>query len=292
MGNYNIVFLILHYLTFEMTERCVDSVLRNVDTTNFSIIIVDNGSNNGSGERLQARYKEYDTITVLINPDNLGFARGNNIGFCYAKKNVPCDFICMMNNDTILEQRDFMRCVVEEYENTNCAVIGPQIVSADGSITVNARRLGTVRMYQGERLRLQIASAMIHVGIDMAVFPKMLRKIFKKEIRAYFPIDEREGSVEDVVLEGCCLIFTPEYVKRFDGIDDRTFMYGEEELLYTRLKKHRLKSLYSKKLRIRHLEDVSTDMAFRTRRRKKKFEYKNGAYSLGILIQEMKDSGL
>lgn len=286
--NYKIGFVILHYLVFETTKKCVESILESVDTNRYCVIIVDNGSGNGSGEKLQALYQEYDNITVILNSQNLGFARGNNVGFKYAKEIEKCNFICMMNNDTILEQKDFSHNIVKEYKNYDCAVIGPQVLMSDNTVTLKARKLGTVKMYQRELFRIQIAEFMIGFGIDISIFPKLVRKIFKKEIKAYFSVTVENEIIENVVLEGCCLIFTPAYLRMFDGIDDRTFMYREEELLYVRLMKHHLKSLYSEKLHIKHLEDVSTDSALTTDRKKKKFKYKNEIKSLKILVQEMK----
>ena len=280
-------FVILHYLVFETTKKCVESIMESVDTNQYCIIIVDNGSGNGSGEKLQALYKGHDNITVVLNSQNLGFARGNNVGFKYAKEIEKCDFICMMNNDTILEQKDFSQSIVNEYKNYDCAVMGPQVLMSDNTVILQARKLGTVKMYQRELLRLHIAEFMIKFGIDISVFPKLVRKILKKEIKAYFPVSVENGIIENVVLEGCCLIFTPIYLRMFDGIDDRTFMYREEELLYVRLMKHHLKSLYSEKIHIKHLEDVSTDSAMTSDREKKKFIYKNEIQSLKILILEM-----
>lgn len=51
-----------------------------------SIVIVDNASANGTGRELQQLYQGAENIYVILNPENLGFARGNNVGFEFAKK--------------------------------------------------------------------------------------------------------------------------------------------------------------------------------------------------------------
>ena len=68
-------------------------------------MIVDNGSSNNSGKLIDSKYKDMSNIHVILLKDNLGFAKGNNIGFQYAKKELNCDFICMLNNDTILSHK-------------------------------------------------------------------------------------------------------------------------------------------------------------------------------------------
>lgn len=282
-------FLILHYLTIDITNKCVDSILENIDTKDFCIIIVDNGSPNGTGEILKKIYRDNDRVTVILEKTNLGFARGNNVGFQYAKEVEKCNFICMLNNDTQIKQKNFINSLLNEYHKYKYAVVGPQIRLLDGSVSPQVRRLGTIKMYQKEKIRIQLAYIMIHFGIDLAIFPKLYRKIFKRGMEAYFPVCIKNGYVEDVVLEGCCLIFTPVYLEKFSGIDDRTFMYREEELLYIRLLKNNMKSLYSENIWIDHLENGSTDVAYKRNKVRKIFQYKNQIQSLKILIKEMKE---
>ena len=81
------VFVVLHYLSFEMTMECVDALIKlYVETHKIKIIIVDNGSLNGSGEQLLKQYEKNSACEVILNEENVGFANGNNIGYAYAKK--------------------------------------------------------------------------------------------------------------------------------------------------------------------------------------------------------------
>jgi hypothetical protein len=61
-------------------------------------------------------------------------------------------------------------------------------------------------------------------------------------------------------------------------------MFREEELLYAQLKINGMQTLYSPKLKIRHLEDVSTDTVVRTGEEKVKFLNKYQKHSLRVLI--------
>ena len=83
---YKFTFVILHYLTEYDTIDCVDSILNNVDYQDYKIIVVDNGSTNNSGETLLKRYRNNEKIVVIIVEENLGFARGHNIGYEYDDK--------------------------------------------------------------------------------------------------------------------------------------------------------------------------------------------------------------
>ena len=56
-----ISYVILHYNTIEDTKKCIDSVLnisKNTKQIDISIVIVDNYSTNGSGEKLKELYKQ------------------------------------------------------------------------------------------------------------------------------------------------------------------------------------------------------------------------------------------
>jgi GT2 family glycosyltransferase len=99
------------------------------------------------------------------------------------------------------------------------------------------------------------------------------------------PIREYE---QDVLIHGCCLIFSEEYINIFDGLDDRTFLYGEEPLLYLRLKKHKLLSVYNPDLKIKHLEDISTNYSIPDFNKRREMQYKNMITSCKIIISELK----
>ena len=94
---------------------------------------------------------------------------------------------------------------------------------------------------------------------------------------------------ENVTLHGSFMIFSREYTDRFDGLDERTFMYGEEDILHRRLIKNGLKSVYTPDFAVYHKEDVSTDSASGSSRKKREFYYKNLIASLGVLISEINE---
>lgn len=61
----------------EETINCVSSIRKNIDTSNYHIIVVDNASPNKTGFQLK-KYGDDSTVTVLLSEKNLGFANGNN----------------------------------------------------------------------------------------------------------------------------------------------------------------------------------------------------------------------
>ena len=69
-------FVVLHYLAYGMTRRCVDVLLSTFKDEPIRIVVVDNASPDGSGVKLEEDYADASNVTVLRNSSNLGFARG------------------------------------------------------------------------------------------------------------------------------------------------------------------------------------------------------------------------
>ncbi|MBZ4302096.1 glycosyltransferase family 2 protein, partial [Streptococcus pneumoniae] len=78
-------YIILHYKVLEETISCVNSI-KEGNYNAKQIVIIDNFSNNGTGEKLQELYESDLEIEGLINHENAGFARGNNVAYQFAKE--------------------------------------------------------------------------------------------------------------------------------------------------------------------------------------------------------------
>ena len=91
-------FVVLHYCTLDMTKKCIAAIQEKMAQTDYEIVVVDNASGNGTGKELAECYKNTEHVTVLLSEENLGFAKGNNLGYVYARENLHCDFICVMRS--------------------------------------------------------------------------------------------------------------------------------------------------------------------------------------------------
>jgi GT2 family glycosyltransferase len=122
-------FVILHYLNTEDTIACIESIRNHVIFPEYSLVLVDNASPNHSGEILAARYEKTPDIHLLRLKKNLGFAEGNNAGYQYARNVLNSNFILVINNDTIIEQPDFIKLITEKYDQFQYDILGPDIIS-------------------------------------------------------------------------------------------------------------------------------------------------------------------
>lgn len=280
----DIVFIILNYNIYNETINCVNSIKKNLDTNVFHIIIVDNNSVNGAGNRLKDFYRNNDLITVLLNSENMGFAKGNNIGIEKARELFSPKFICCMNNDTLLEQKDFFKSLCIAYNKHLPAVIGPKIILKDGRIQLVNKKLQSIEQYKKNIEDIEKGSA-----VSGSFKRRLLQNRLIYELNYLRPKyhEEKVSMLIDVVLHGCCLIFTPVFFEKLNGFDPRTFLFLEEPLLFISLKKNNLHNLYCPNIQIKHLEDVSTKTVSKSTRSKEKFIQNCTLDSLKILVAEL-----
>ena len=88
---------------------------------------------------------------------------------------------------------------------------------------------------------------------------------------------------EYVQLHGCFMLFSRKYIEKFNGLDDRTFLYREEAILMKHLTENGLNSVYLPDIHVFHREDASTDDMIKENRKKEMFEIKNHLQSLKVL---------
>lgn len=287
MEKYDIVFLILHYQVMNETIRCADSIKNKIDTENYHILIVDNASPNNSGKALQDKFENDEKVTVLLNKENLGFSGGNNVGFEFAKYQLGCNFICMMNNDTEIIQNDFYSIVKGEYESSHFAVLGPEIHLKDGSVCVYPKKILRLNEIEKDRKRVKkllIKNKLFIESLHLFLYKHIGKLIHWKQIRHHFREENvLDSRMENVRLHGCCMIFSPIYIEEFDGLDNRTYFYGEEDILFVRLIRSHMKSVYEPKLKIFHCEEAATAVAMGRDYKKRRFIYEKHLETLEML---------
>lgn len=266
-----VVFVILHYLAIKDTIECVESILNNIKTRThqIDIVIVDNGSPNQSYDVLITNFSQVQNIYVLKNEDNLGFAKGNNVGYKYAKYCLKADFIVLLNNDTMIFQADFVDMLVSKYVEKKYFVLGPDIVAADGYHQNPGSKqswgLMELSLYRLKK-RIRLFLSYLHLDNVTSSIIERTKEVYRAETMV--------GDVENTILHGACLIFSPLYVKRFEGLHDETFLYMEEDILKLYADFYGFLMLYSDALQIFHKEDAATNMVSLNSNEKIRLKYK------------------
>lgn len=267
-----ITYVILHYMAFRDTIECADSILNSTCDSEHKtrIVIVDNGSTNDSYNILTEKYLNNDIVSVLHSESNLGFARGNNLGFVFAKKTYNSDFIVLLNNDTLISQSNINELIVKKYKENGYYVLGPDIVTIDGyhQNPISDREWSKSKLIcERIKKRVRILLYLLHL--------EKIAITLQKNKKDYLRIEAEKQDIKDIMLHGACMIFSKPYIDIFDGLDDRTFLYMEEDILHLYAKKYEFLMMYTSEIRILHKEDVSTNMSISNTREKEIFYCKN-----------------
>lgn len=114
--------IVLTYNQVEDTKKCLESILRFTEFP-YELIVVDNKSEDDTRfylEELKRDLKNKD-IKLVFNDQNYGFSRGCNIGMSKATG----DYICLLNNDTIVNA-NWLKNMIQELQGDSKALIGPK----------------------------------------------------------------------------------------------------------------------------------------------------------------------
>ena len=275
-------FVILHYMALEDTVNCVESILNNVPLSN--IVIVDNASTNKSGMKLAEMYKDNQLISVLLLEENLGFAKGNNKGIEFFKTQKDIEFIVLLNNDTLILDNTFEQAILEEYKRSEFSVLGPMVIDKNNGITSNPVEYVVDSVSKANTLLFKryIKLILNYIGLNSIINGG--RKKDKRESRY-----DNQKRYENVKLHGCCLIISPNFIERFKKLNESTFLYFEEDILFIESQAYNGKLVYNPDIKIIHLEDSATNMITKSNRNKNIFVLKNEIKSLKILKKIIKD---
>ena len=122
-----VVIIALTYNKYEAaTKYFLESLYQYTDTNLFDIVVVDNGSSDCTVEKLQEFSKDKDNFTLICNPENLGYSKGNNIGIkSVLDKNY--EYIALLNND-IMFTPNWMEDTLSIFEtDKKLGMVSPRI---------------------------------------------------------------------------------------------------------------------------------------------------------------------
>ena len=272
-----------------MTYECVSTLLKNFGTLAIQIVVVDNASVNGSGHQLQKTFLAQKNVHIILNEKNEGFARGNNIGYDYAKRFSP-DFIIVMNNDVLIHDKEFIKKIESIYKEEQFAVLGPDIYNPKTKKHQNPLYLAGNSKENVIRMRTRLQKELPHFAFHyyknkiVSPLKQCIKKIFFPSKRTLLHID-RTKAYENPVLQGACYIFSKNFMDTRDyAFYPETFLYFEEDILHLQCWQQGLKMIYSPLLTVEHLEDVSTNMILKTNLAKERMKAENLIHSMGEFI--------
>jgi len=184
--------------------ECLESLRERCESVYDEVIIVDNASSDGTPELILEMFPEFKLIR---NPENLGFAKANNIGIAQCSG----DYICLVNSDVKFTSDCFSPMIRFLVDNPEVGMVGPKMLRPDGTVWRSTMRFPTVWN--------QFCRA---VGLDIA-FKKS--RLFGGLLMSDF---DHQTTAPVEVLNGWFVVVRRIAVSRVGLLDPQFFMYGED----------------------------------------------------------------
>src|SRR2546426_2180712 len=208
--------ILVNYNAGDELRRALQSIVDELHELPWEGIVIDNNSTDGSPDAVAEFAPQ---VSLERNAANVGFARGVNQGL--AATTAP--LVLIMNPDCRLVAGAIATLRAELAQTEHCALVGPRILNADGSIQGSAR--GDPDIFTGLFGR---------TGALGRVLP-------------WLPVSRRHGSSgagirsrhESVVvdwLSGACMLARRDALEKVNGFDERYFLYWEDADLCRRLR--------------------------------------------------------
>jgi len=222
--------IIVTFRSSATVRAAVDSLL--VSEAVASVTIVDNASSDALPAFDDSR------VAVVSNPTNVGFARAVNTGLRYATS----PYTLLLNPDAEISDESLGRLIHELECDEQIAMVGPLLMTPTGSVALGARRFS----------KLWNRTA--------PFWPLLNRKSlhFDAEYGNSLPMIRSNKAVPVDYLWGACLLARRSFLESLGGLDERFFLYSEDEDLGRQARRCGYKTLLVTSARAVHIGSVSS----------------------------------
>lgn len=224
----DISIIIVNYKTKKLVVDCFESIKKEGSRISWEVIVVDNGSNDGSREVFEKIKNEHKNFHIILNKENLGYGKANNQGIKIAKGK----YILLLNSDTLVNKGSLGKMIDFAKKNPDAGVVGSKLYNLDGSIQPSCFNFPTIK------------NAVLEYWLGK-------RGLFGK----YLPEGKKAVTVDAVV--GAAFLITPEARKRAGLLDERYWAYFEDIDYCRQVWKKGLKVYYLPSSEIIHYHGVS-----------------------------------
>jgi N-acetylglucosaminyl-diphospho-decaprenol L-rhamnosyltransferase len=225
--------VIVNYEAGPLLIDCVRSVLADTSAGPAEVVVVDNGSRDGSVEALHAVLPE---VRVVRSPGNVGYSRGANFGIAASYAPV----VAVLNADLTLAPGSAAALVGRLERDAGLGAAGPRIRNRDGTDYPSARRLPSIPVAVGHGL----------LGLWRPSNP------FTKR---YQQLDADPGHPRLVDwLSGSAVWLRRDALDAVGGWDERYFMYMEDVDLCWRLRRGGFRIAYEPAAAVVHVQGAVT----------------------------------
>jgi GT2 family glycosyltransferase len=176
-------------------------------------------------------------LILLKNEKNYGYAQGNNLAMNFAMENLGCDYILVLNNDTVVHKDLLMEMVNAAEKDDKIGAVTPKVYYYD---------------YNGQK------NVISHAGEKFNLYLGRGRRFCKDQV------DRGQCDESHAVdtIEGCSILLKTGVLEKVGLFDPLYFAYWEDTDLCFRIRQNGYQLLYIPQARIWHKVGVSWDSYF------------------------------
>jgi GT2 family glycosyltransferase len=236
-GEPPVTIAVVSWNTRDLLARCLDSIEGDFQSGLASVVVVDNGSTDGSPDLVDAAYPWVD----LVQPgENLGFGRAVNL----ASSGGGSPWIVAANADVELTPGALAALVGSGDRHPNAGAVAPRLILPDGSTQHSVHRFASPSQ-----------AAMFSIGAY-----RWSRRLGERMCIEGRWDNDRAQAIDWAF--GAFVLFRRTAFERVGGFDDEQWMYAEDIDIAWRLARAGYEVWYEPDARVRHVGGASTEQAF------------------------------
>ena len=235
---FDLSIIVVSWNVGDLLRDCLHSIERTSGDLAVEVIVVDNGSMDGTPDMVR---RQFPDVLLIASGANLGFARANNVGLREARGR----YVLFLNPDTLVRDRALLRMTAFLDTHPEFVMVGPRLTLPDGSVQPEcARRLPRLPLALFEALYLHRVP---HVG-----------PVIRKRLVSTYDLD-RSQEVE--AISGAAMLARRATFIAVDGFDETFLHTAEDADLCARIRARGGRIQYLAEAEVVHLQGQSTAQA-------------------------------
>lgn len=242
--------IIVNYNKRTLLKKCLDSIVKNIDYPHYEVIVIDNGSTDGSAQMVE---KDFPWVKLVVNEKNLGFCKANNQGIEASKGEV----IFLLNNDCIIQRGVVREMVKVLMSNKKIGIVGCKLIFPDGNLQSEGQSFPKVSL-------LNLASRII----------PSLRSRITLSVNKYVHEDGNSLKYCEWIL-GAALMTKRSVIKKVGLLDEDYFIRWDDADYCYRCRKCGFEVVCMTDVQVIHVGGATVSLSFLLERNKLLFFVKN-----------------
>lgn len=223
--------VIVSYNVRDELHACLQSIVGHSDPFRTDVVVVDNGSQDGTATMLRERWP---SVRLIEAPGNVGFSKANNLGI----RATSGEFVLLLNPDAVLREGAAQTLLHALASSPDAAAAGPRLVDGDG---VPELSFGWTMSPLGE-LRQKVVGGLHRRGVTLV----------RRTVERW----TRDAGAREWV-SGACMLLRRSDLEAVGLLDERYFMYAEDVDLCVTLRQRGRTILFVPDAEVMHLRGRS-----------------------------------